>query len=84
MQRNTTGQNKNFSGGHFTMIKELLEGLVQSHVNAKIDMSKKSGDTYNIDKIEIKIDVHITNPVLEETTTINEQIETQEPEHSEQ
>ena len=51
------------------MLKGILEGLIQPSINTDIDMSRKSGDTYNIDKIEIKIDVHFTAPISLETET---------------
>ena len=61
------------------MLQGLLEGLIQPSINTDIDMSKKSGDTYNIDKIEIKIDVHITPTVTVEVEAhATEQVE--EPE----
>ena len=61
------------------MLKGILEGLIQSSINTDIDMSKKSGDTYNIDKIEIKIDVHISAPILEAETSVTES-DDQQPE----
>ncbi|MCL2710452.1 MAG: hypothetical protein FWE95_06200 [Planctomycetaceae bacterium] len=37
----------------------ILEGLVKAEVSpdTTIDMSKHAGDTYNIEKIELKIDI---------------------------
>ena len=67
------------------MLERILEGLIQSSINTDIDMSKKSGDTYNIDKIEIKIDVHISTPTPLEVnmeTTITDQSDDQTPEQN--
>jgi len=49
----------------------ILEGLVKAEstinpdtdINTNIDMSNKTGDTYNIEKVEIKINMHVTAPV---------------------
>jgi len=65
---------------------EVLKGLVQFTIRKiKVDMFKKTGDTYNIDKIEIKIDVHISTPTPLEVnmeTTITDQSDDQTPEQN--
>ena len=37
------------------MLKGILEGLIQSSFDTDIDMSRTTGDTYNIEKVEIHI-----------------------------
>ena len=56
----------------------ILEGLVKAEttinptLNSNIDMSSKSGDTYNIDKVEVVI--HIGNQQIEAVKEIAKEI----------
>jgi len=52
----------------------ILEGLVKADttLNSNIDMSSKTGDTYNIDKVEVEI--HIGNQQIDAIKEIAKEI----------
>ena len=49
------GAKQTFYGDYCIMLTGILEGLIKPEVNVKtnMDMSNKSGDTYNINEIKI-------------------------------
>lgn len=61
----------------------VLKGLIEVTIKKlKVNMFNKSGDIYNIEKVEIKIDVHVTLP--EEQVKPLEEVTAHETENKQQ